>query len=84
MSEEKTPTPAWQTILVSLVLTAALVAVSYYVWTYANTGVRQWDVTKGSLLTDVRFFFGLLAVFLVLTVLDRILNFVRSKIEGDH
>jgi len=76
--------PAWQTILISLVATAALVAVAYYVWIYANIGVRSFEVTKGSLLTDLRFFVGLLAVFLVLTVLDRIIEFVKSKLGGGH
>lgn len=81
---EPTPAPAWQTILISLVLTGALVAVAYYVWIYANIGVLQSDYTKGTLLTDLRFFVGLLAVFLALTVLDRIINFVKSKISGEH
>lgn len=81
---EPTPAPAWQTILISLVLTGALVAVAYYVWIYANIGVRQSDYTKGTLLTDLRFFVGLLAVFLALTVLDRIINFVKSKVSGEH
>ncbi len=81
---EPTPAPAWQTILISLVLTGALVAVAYYAWIYANIGVRQSDYTKGTLVTDLRFFVGLLAVFLALTVLDRIINFVKSKISGEH
>jgi hypothetical protein len=84
MSGEQAQKPAWQTILISLVLTAALVAIAYYTWTYANSEVRQLDFTKNTLVTDLRFFVGLLAVFLVLSVLDRIINFVKSKIDGDH
>ena len=84
MSGEQTPKPAWQTVLISLILTAALATIAYYAWIYANIGVRQWELTKGSLMTDLRFFVGLLAVFLVLTVLDRIINFVKSKIGGGH
>ena len=53
--------PAWQTILISLVLTTALVAIAYYTWKYANMGARQY--ARGTLLTDLRFFVGLLAVF---------------------
>lgn len=76
--------PAWQTILTSLAATVLFVAIAYYVWIYANIGVRSWDLTKGSLLTDLRFFIGLLAVFLVLTVLDRLVEFVKSKRGGGH
>jgi len=76
--------PAWQTILISLVATAILVTAAYYVWIYANIGVRTFDLTKGSLLTDLRFFIGLLAVFLVLSVLDRIIEFVKAKMGGGH
>ncbi|MEM8701057.1 MAG: hypothetical protein AAGF82_04470 [Pseudomonadota bacterium] len=84
MSEDHTPRPVWQTILTSLVLTAALTAIAYYAWIYANIGARQWDVTKNSLTTDLRFFVGLLAVFVVLTFLDKIIEFVKSKIGGGH
>lgn len=84
MSEDQSPRPAWQTILISLVLTAVLTAIAYYAWIYANIGVRQWEVTKNSLTTDLRFFIGLLAVFLVLTFLDKIIEFVKSKIGGGH
>lgn len=76
--------PAWQTILVSLVATALFVAAAYYVWIYANIGVRTFDLTKGTLLTDLRFFIGLLAVFLALSLLDRIVEFVKSKFGGGH
>ncbi|WP_298822354.1 hypothetical protein [uncultured Roseibium sp.] len=76
--------PAWQTILVSLVLTGALAATAYYVWIYANSSVRMLELTKGTLLTDMRFFIGLLAVFLVLTFLDRIIGFVLSKFGNGH
>lgn len=73
--------PAWQTILTSLVLTAALAGIAYYVWTYANIGAREF--ARGTLLTDMRFFVGMLAVFLVLTFLDRIIEFVKSKFSKD-
>ncbi|MBO6894555.1 MAG: hypothetical protein JJ866_21615 [Roseibium sp.] len=73
--------PAWQTILISLVMTTALVAIAYNTWKYANMGARQY--ARGTLLTDLRFFVGLLAVFLVLTFSDRIIQFVRSKLSGD-
>jgi len=76
--------PAWQTTLISLAATAILVAIAYYVWTYANIGVRSWDVTRGTLLTDLRFFVGLLAVFLALTFLDRIIEFVKSRLGDGH
>jgi len=74
--------PAWRTILTSLVVTAALVAVAWYVWKYANTGARTF--AGGTLLTDLRFFVGLLAVFLALTILDRIIGFVRTKLGDGH
>jgi hypothetical protein len=74
--------PAWQTVLISLVATAALAAIAYYVWIYANIGVRSFDVTRGSLLTDLRFFVGLLAVFLALSLLHRIIEFAKSKLGG--
>jgi len=76
--------PAWQTILTSLIATALFVAIAYYVWTYANIGVRSWDITNGTLLTDLRFFVGLLAVFLALTLLHRLVEFVKSKRDGGH
>ncbi|QFT30228.1 hypothetical protein FIV00_07080 [Labrenzia sp. THAF82] len=76
--------PTWQTIVVSLVLTGALAAIAYYVWIYANSSVRMLDLTKGTLLTDMRFFVGLLAVFLVLTFLDRIIGFILSKFGNGH
>ncbi|CTQ56476.1 hypothetical protein LP7551_05036 [Roseibium album] len=79
---EPTGKPAWQTILVSLVVTAALVAISYYTWKYANIGAREF--ARGTLLTDLRFFVGLLAVFLVLTFSDRIIGFVMSKFSDKH
>lgn len=69
--------PVWQTILVSLVLTAIMVAAAYYVWIYANIGARTF--ARGTLLTDLRFFVGLLAVFLALTVADPIIGFVVSR-----
>lgn len=80
MSEDQTPKPAWQTILISLVLTAALTAIAYYAWIYANIGASRWEVTKNTLTTDLRFFVGLLTVFVVLTFLDKIIIFVKSKI----
>ena len=76
--------PAWQTILISLDRDRALRGRAYYVWIYANVGVRTFDLTKGTLLTDLRFFIGLLAVFLVLSLLDRIVEFVKSKFGGGH
>lgn len=76
--------PAWQTILISLIATTILVAIAYMVWTYANIGVRSWPLTNGTLLTDLRFFVGLLAVFLALTFLDRIIEFMKSKLGGGH
>jgi hypothetical protein len=79
---EPTRKPAWRTILVSLVLTTALVAISYYTWKYANIGARAF--ARGTLLTDLRFFVGLLAVFLVLTFSDRIIGFVMSKFSDKH
>ncbi|MEP5421595.1 MAG: hypothetical protein ABJQ21_14135, partial [Roseibium sp.] len=53
--------PARQTILVSLVLTTVMAVIAYYVWIYANIGARMF--ARGTLLTDLRFFVGLLAVF---------------------
>lgn len=74
--------PTWQTIAIALVLTAALSAAAYYAWIYANFGVRQ--LPRGSeffaLLKDLRFFVGLLAVFVALTVLDRVVGFVMARI----
>jgi heme A synthase len=76
--------PLMQTILISLVMTAALVAIAWLVWTYVPRGFRSWGVTRGTLLTDLRFFVGLLAVFLVLTLLDRIIEFVKGKLGGGY
>jgi hypothetical protein len=52
------------------------------VWTYANSSVQ--DFAPGTLLRDLRFFVGLLAVFLVLSILDRIIEFVKTKLGGGH
>ncbi|MEP3429821.1 MAG: hypothetical protein ABJN98_14140 [Roseibium sp.] len=68
--------PAWQTILISLVMTGALATVAYYVWIYTNIGARTF--ARGTLLTDLRFFVGLLAVFLALTFADRVIEFVKD------
>ncbi|MBN8181250.1 MULTISPECIES: hypothetical protein [Roseibium] len=74
--------PLWQTILISLVMTALLAGIAWVVWTYANSSVQ--DFAPGTLLRDLRFFVGLLAVFLVLSILDRIIEFVKAKLGGGH
>ena len=79
---DKPQRPAWQTILISLVSTAVLVAIAYYVWRYANIGAGKY--ARGTLLTDLRFFVGMLAVFLILTFLDRIVEFLKSQIKSDQ
>ncbi|MEP4767330.1 MAG: hypothetical protein ABJY83_05455 [Roseibium sp.] len=71
--------PARQTILVSLVLTTVMAVIAYYVWIYANIGARMF--ARGTLLTDLRFFVGLLAVFGALSVLDRVIGFVIGRIK---
>ncbi len=81
---EQSDRPLWQTVAVSLVLTAALVTVAYYAWIYANIWVRQWDLTKGSLVTDAKFFIGLRVVFVVLSILDKIIGLVKGLIWKDH
>ncbi|WP_299816126.1 hypothetical protein [uncultured Roseibium sp.] len=68
---------AWRILIISLVLTAAFAVLAWYVWTYANIGART--LAPGTLLTDMRFFIGLLAVFVVLSILDRIIGFVKSR-----
>ncbi|KZM52004.1 hypothetical protein [Labrenzia sp. OB1] len=68
---------AWRTLVISLVLTAAFAVLAWYVWTYANIGARTF--AAGTLLTDMRFFIGLLAVFVVLSLLDRIIGYVMSR-----
>ncbi|GAB2184421.1 hypothetical protein [Roseibium sp. LAB1] len=79
---EQPQKPLWQTILISLVLTALLAAVAWAVWTYANSSVQNF--APGTLLRDLRFFIGLLAVFLVLSLLDRIVEFVKAKLGNGH
>ncbi|GAA0776069.1 hypothetical protein E1180_05850 [Roseibium denhamense] len=83
--------PPVQTILIALVLTGAVTAAAYYTWIYANIGVRQIPRGQdagpllnefGALLRDFRFFIGLLAVFLGLTILDRIFGFVAATARG--
>ncbi len=76
------PKPVWRTILVSLVMTAAFTAIAYFVWTYTGVGARSF--AGGTLLTDMRFFLGLLAVYLALTLLDRLVGFVKSKLGDGH
>lgn len=75
----RTNRPFWQVVLVSLVLTGAMAAAAYYVWIYANIGARTY--ARGTLLTDLRFFVGLLAVFLTLTILDRVIGLVLARIQ---
>ncbi len=71
--------PVWQKVLVSLVLTSGLTAVAYGAWTYASIGTRK--LAGETLLTDMRFFIGLLAVFLTLTILDLLIGLVKSKLD---
>lgn len=73
------PTPGRRTLLISLIMTACLAAAAYYVWIYANIGARTF--ARGTLLTDLRFFVGLLAVFLALSFLDRFIAFAQSKLD---
>jgi hypothetical protein len=70
--------PSVQTIAIALVLTGAVTAAAYYAWIYANIGARTY--ARGTLLTDMRFFVGLLAVFVVLTFADRIIGFIAARI----
>lgn len=78
--------PVWWTLAITLVLTAAVTLLAYFAWTYANLGVRQLPRGSGvfALLKDLRFFVGLLAVFVALTVLDRgldrVLRFAMVRI----
>ncbi len=72
--------PPVQTILIALVLTCAVTAAAYYAWIYANIGVRTY--ARGTLLTDMRFFVGLLAVFVVLTFADRIIGFIAARMRS--
>ncbi|MHA7776590.1 hypothetical protein [Roseibium sp. M-1] len=76
--------PLWQTVLISTVMTAALVAIAWAIWTYVPAVFQTWSVTRGTFVTDLRFFAGLLAVFLGLTFLDRIIEFVKAKLGGGH
>jgi len=69
--------PAWQRILISLALTAVLSAAAYFVWIYANIGARKF--AGGTLLSDLRFFVGLLAVFLALTLCEKAIAFIAAK-----
>ncbi|PVB61788.1 hypothetical protein [Labrenzia sp. 011] len=71
---------AWRTLVVSLVLTVAFAALAWGVWTYSNIGART--LAPGSLLTDMRFFIGLMAVFVVLSILDRVIGYVKSRFGG--
>ncbi|QDG77395.1 hypothetical protein [Labrenzia sp. PHM005] len=76
--------PQWQALLLSLVLTGALAALAYYAWIYTNIGVRQLPRGSGffALLKDLRFFAGLLAVFVVLTFADRIFSYAAGKLKN--
>ncbi len=67
-------------ILVTAVLTGLLVGLSYYAWTEANSLARM--LARGTLLTDIRFFLGMLAVFLVLSIADRLIGFVAARLQS--
>lgn len=86
MSGQPNPKPAgkpvWLMIATSLVLSGALTVVAYYTWTLTNQELRQWDLTKDTLLTDLRYFAGFLAVFVVLTVIDKLHHLIRSKLDS--
>ena len=75
--------PVWQTVLISLVLTAVLSCATYYAWTYTNTGVRKLPrgIEVFALLKDLRFFSGFLAVFAVLTIAHQLIGFVAGKLS---
>ncbi|WP_150522513.1 hypothetical protein [Roseibium sediminis] len=68
------------TVLVTVVLSTVLIAASYLVFTGAN-GLAQMKAGN-TILTDIRFILGLLAVYLFLSFADRIIGFVQSKL-GD-
>jgi len=76
--------PFWQTALISLVMTAALAVIAWLTWAWVPRGFQSWSLTRGTFLTDLRFFAGLLAVFLALSFLDRIIEFVKAKLGGGH
>jgi len=76
--------PLWQSVLISTVMTAALVVIAWGIWSYVPAVFQTWSLTRGTFLTDLRFFVGLLAVFLGLTFLDRIIEFVKAKLGGRH
>ncbi|EFO34137.1 hypothetical protein TRICHSKD4_0434 [Roseibium sp. TrichSKD4] len=68
-------------LLVTVVVTAVLLVASYYVFTGANDLAREY--ARGTLLTDLRFVVGLLAVYLFLTIADRIVSFVQGKFQKE-
>ena len=80
MSDKPSGKPV--TVLITMVLSAALICASYLVFTGAN-GLAQMKAGN-SFLTDIRFILGLLAVYLFLSVADRIIGFVQSKLGDWH
>lgn len=69
----------WQVLAVTALVTAVLTGLCYLVWTEANSLTRMF--ARGTLLTDLRFFVGLLAVFVFLTLADRLIGFIRARLH---
>ena len=73
---------SWSLLLDCAQFFASLVLVLFSFHNTWNSSVQ--DFAPGTLLRDLRFFVGLLAVFLVLSILDRIIEFVKAKLGGGH
>lgn len=71
--------PDWRAVAVTAGITMALVALCYGVWIGIDMLVRR--LAGGTVLTDLRFFVGLMAVFVALTIVDRIVGRVRATLD---
>jgi hypothetical protein len=69
----------WQVLAATALVTAVLTGLCYLVWTEANSLARMF--ARGTVLTDLRFFVGLLAVFVFLTLADRLIGFIRARVN---
>ncbi|MBO6757591.1 MAG: hypothetical protein JJ902_14760 [Roseibium sp.] len=73
---------SWTWIAVSAVISALLVVASYFVWTEANALARMF--ARGTVLTDLRFFIGFLAIFIFLSIADRLIGWAWRRFGPDE
>ncbi len=74
--------PLWQTILISLVMTALLAGIAWAVWTYANSSVQNF--APGTFAARPPLLRRPARRVPGLSILDRIIEFVKAKLGGGH